>query len=169
MKVGKTRFDQIVTTAASAFEGDAQSILAVDSAQAGNAPWNWNSAPAATRCGECVNVCPVKAIKVDHSAGEGSGYPFIDPDTPALHALPPGQPCMPACTAGALQIVPLNKIDIGIANYFDQTLSAIQRPEECTMCVDHVPRQAPVPLSISKTWLGQSPRRSLHRLWRLPE
>ena len=103
-----------------------------------------------TRCGDCVTACPVKAIKVDHAAEEGAGYPFIDPDTNPC-VLCSGQPCMPACPAGALQIVPLEQIDIGKANYFDQTCLRFNG-EECTMCVDHCP-VGPSALDIQNGWV----------------
>jgi MauM/NapG family ferredoxin protein len=90
-----------------------------------------------TKCGDCVNACPVHAIQVDHAGVEGSGYPYIDVNTQPC-TLCDGQPCMPACPTGALQIVPLEMIDMGTANYFDQTCLRFNG-EDCTACVDHCP------------------------------
>lgn len=90
-----------------------------------------------TRCGDCVNACPVSAIRIDHSGDEGAGYPYIDLEHQAC-VLCDGQPCMPACPTGALQITPLSQIDMGTANWFDQTCRRTQG-EDCTICVDDCP------------------------------
>jgi len=90
-----------------------------------------------TKCGDCVAACPVSAIKVDHSGNDGGGFPFIDVDTQPC-TMCEGKPCMPACPTGALQITNSDLIDMGTANYFDQTCLRFNG-EDCTMCVDHCP------------------------------
>ncbi|HSU69144.1 MAG TPA: 4Fe-4S dicluster domain-containing protein [Tepidisphaeraceae bacterium] len=103
-----------------------------------------------TKCGDCVSACPVSAIRIDHSGDEGGGFPFIDP---SIHpcTLCDGQPCMPACPSGALQVVPLDMIDMGTAHYFDQTCLRFNG-EECSMCVDHCP-VGPKALDIEDGWI----------------
>lgn len=90
-----------------------------------------------TQCDDCVRACPVSAIKIDHSGDEGGGFPYIDANVQPC-TLCDGQPCMPACPSGALQWTPLAQIDMGTANYFDQTCLRFHG-EQCTMCVDHCP------------------------------
>ena len=103
-----------------------------------------------TKCGDCVNACPVHAIRVDHSGLDGSGYPYIEVDTQPC-TLCAGQPCMPACPTGALQIVPLDMIDMGTAHYFDQTCLRFNG-QECTACVDHCP-VGTAALEIKEGWV----------------
>jgi ferredoxin-type protein NapG len=90
-----------------------------------------------TKCGDCVAVCPVHAIRVDATEHEGGGFPYIDANISAC-TMCDGQPCMPACIPGALMVTSPDLIDMGLANYFDQTCLRING-EECTLCVDHCP------------------------------
>jgi ferredoxin-type protein NapG len=103
-----------------------------------------------TNCGDCVTACPVHAIKLDHSGDEGGGYPYIDANSQAC-TMCDGQPCMPACPSGALQITMPDLIDMGTANYFDQTCLRFNG-EECTMCVDHCP-VGPRALEVIDGWI----------------
>lgn len=103
-----------------------------------------------TKCGDCVAACPVQAIKVDHSGDEGGGYPYIDVNAQSC-TLCDGQPCMPACPSGALQVTALDLIDMGTANYFDQTCLRFNG-EDCSMCVDHCP-VGPKALDIRDGWV----------------
>ena len=90
-----------------------------------------------TRCGDCVSVCPVGAIRIDHGGGEGGGFPYIEiNDQPCV--LCDGQPCMPICPSGALQTTPLSYIDMGTAHWFDQTCRRTGG-EDCTICLDDCP------------------------------
>ena len=103
-----------------------------------------------TKCGDCVTACPVHAIKVDPTEDEGGGFPFIDASIQAC-TMCDGQPCMPACPSGALQITMPDLIDMGTANYFDQTCLRFNG-EECTMCVDHCP-VGPKALEVKDGWI----------------
>jgi len=90
-----------------------------------------------TKCGDCVNACPVTAIRIDTLGEEGGGFPYIDSNEQPC-VLCDGQPCMPACPSGALQIVPHDRIDMGTANWFDQTCRRTHG-ETCTICLDDCP------------------------------
>jgi ferredoxin-type protein NapG len=92
-------------------------------------------------CAACVRVCPVQCIKIDTSGNmggnKGDGAPFIDPDSTAC-AVCDGLYCMPACPSGALQITPLNQIDMGTAVWHSESCVR-SRGEDCTICIDHCP------------------------------
>jgi MauM/NapG family ferredoxin protein len=90
-----------------------------------------------SQCGQCVSACPVYAIRIDHSGDEGAGYPYIDAEYQPC-VLCDGQPCMPACPTGALQIVGREQIRMGLANWFEQTCR-LATGEDCTICVDDCP------------------------------
>jgi ferredoxin-type protein NapG len=90
-----------------------------------------------SKCGQCVTACPVYAIRIDYSEDEGAGFPYIDVDYQAC-TLCDGQPCMPACPTGALEIVERDEIDMGTANWFEQTCR-LASGEDCTICIDDCP------------------------------
>ena len=57
---------------------------------------------ACTRCGDCIDVCPVHAIvKAPADAGLGAGAPMIDPAIQAC-VVCEEMPCAKACETGAL-------------------------------------------------------------------
>jgi ferredoxin-type protein NapG len=61
---------------------------------------------ACTRCGDCIDVCPVHAIiKAPAGAGLAAGTPHIDPVMQACVACP-DMPCAAACETGALVVPP---------------------------------------------------------------
>ena len=90
-----------------------------------------------SKCNQCVSACPVYAIRIDYSGEEGAGFPYIDADMQAC-TLCDGQPCMPACPTGALAIVERDDIDMGTANWFEQTCR-LSQGEDCTICLDDCP------------------------------
>jgi len=90
-----------------------------------------------SKCNQCVAACPVYAIRIDHSGQEGAGFPYIDVDYQPC-VLCDGQPCMPACPTGALQIIEREKIDMGTANWFAPTCR-LTSGEDCTICTDDCP------------------------------
>jgi ferredoxin-type protein NapG len=58
---------------------------------------------ACIKCGQCVQVCPVEAIKLaDLSDGVGVGVPFIDARAQACDFSCDGLQCVLACPTGAL-------------------------------------------------------------------
>jgi ferredoxin-type protein NapG len=57
---------------------------------------------ACTRCGDCIDVCPVHAIvKAPANAGLAAGTPYIDPSLKAC-VVCTDMPCAAACETGAL-------------------------------------------------------------------
>ena len=58
---------------------------------------------ACIKCGQCVQVCPVEAIKLaDLLDGAGNGVPFIEPREQACDFSCDGLQCVLACPTGAL-------------------------------------------------------------------
>jgi len=58
---------------------------------------------ACIKCGQCVQVCPVEAIKLaDLDEGFGIGVPYIDPRKQACDFSCDGLQCVLACPTGAL-------------------------------------------------------------------
>jgi MauM/NapG family ferredoxin protein len=90
-----------------------------------------------SRCGECVKVCPVQAIKIDPTGLKGAGAPFIDIDSAAC-VLCDGLLCMNTCPSGALVPTPIGDIDMGTAVWHEQTCLRTHG-EGCTICVDQCP------------------------------
>lgn len=73
---------------------------------------------ACIKCGQCVQVCPVKAIKLaDIMDGNGIGAPYIDSRAQACDFSCDGLQCVLACPTGALthDINYSHQVDIGIA------------------------------------------------------
>jgi ferredoxin-type protein NapG len=85
--------------------------------------------------GDCVNVCPVKAIKLDRRVA--GGVPHIDADTVAC-AVCSGLKCMSVCPSGAIVATSLTEIDMGTA-VWNRTICLRSKGEECTICVDKCP------------------------------
>ncbi|MBD04669.1 MAG: ferredoxin [Gemmatimonadetes bacterium] len=90
------------------------------------------------RCGNCVGICPARAIQ--HIKGESEeldGTPAIFADhQPCLVC--DGLQCMPACPSGALKITPREQIAMGLAR-FDPEPCLRTGGEACTECVDTCP------------------------------
>jgi MauM/NapG family ferredoxin protein len=61
---------------------------------------------ACTRCGDCIDVCPVHAIvKAPANAGLAAGTPYIDPAMQACIVCA-DMPCAAVCETGALVVPP---------------------------------------------------------------
>lgn len=90
-----------------------------------------------SRCGNCVNVCPVQAIRIDHSSHRAGGAPFIDPGVAAC-TMCDELACMTQCPSSALMLVPREEIDLGTAAW-NESLCLRHAGDPCTMCVDHCP------------------------------
>jgi len=81
---------------------------------------------ACIKCGQCVQVCPVEAIKLaDLGDGIGVGVPFIDSRDQACDFSCDGLQCVLACPTGALthEINFSHQVDIGVAKLI--------RPKSC--------------------------------------
>ena len=73
---------------------------------------------ACIKCGQCVQVCPVEAIKLaDLTDGLGVGVPHIDPREQACDFSCDGLQCVLACPTGALihEISFESEVDMGVA------------------------------------------------------
>lgn len=89
-----------------------------------------------SQCGECVQVCPARCIKIE-PGGRGDGLPFIDAsEMPCV--LCDGLLCMPKCPTGALVPTLLADIDMGTAEWH-AARCVRTRGEECTTCIDQCP------------------------------
>ena len=91
------------------------------------------------RCGNCVDVCPAKAIQATPPGDvERVGTPFIDPNTAAC-VVCDDLSCMRSCPSGALQLVESPRhIRMGIARV-NHSLCVRSRGENCTLCIDRCP------------------------------
>lgn len=78
------------------------------------------------KCGQCVQVCPVEAIKLaDIGDGFGIGAPYIDSRAQACDFSCDGLQCVLACPTGSLihEISYSHQVDIGVAR--------VVRPDSC--------------------------------------
>jgi len=78
---------------------------------------------ACIKCGQCVQVCPVNAIKLaDMSDGNGMGAPYIDARKQACDFSCDGLQCVLACPTGALthEVNYSHQVDIGIARIVNE-------------------------------------------------
>jgi len=90
-----------------------------------------------SRCRKCIEVCPAQCIRIDPSGARGEGAPFIDADMMPC-VLCDSLACMNHCPSGALQLVPLEQIDMGTAIWNEHTCLR-SHGEECTICIDKCP------------------------------
>jgi ferredoxin-type protein NapG len=103
---------------------------------------------ACSKCGLCVQACPVKCIVIDAEARIGDGFPYI------LPALAPcvvcdELACMKACPTGALKLVEKAKIRMGLA-VVDAGTCLRSHGEDCRLCVEACPI-GDTAISISQT------------------
>ncbi len=90
-----------------------------------------------TRHGDCVQACPVQAIKIDPAGRKGFGLPYIVADSAAC-AVCTGLKCMQVCPSGALKPTSINDIDMGTAVWWEETCLR-STGDSCRICVDHCP------------------------------
>ncbi|HUU85126.1 MAG TPA: 4Fe-4S dicluster domain-containing protein [Phycisphaerae bacterium] len=92
-----------------------------------------------TRCGVCVEVCPVHAIRPQPTGDHpSSGTPWINPNAAAC-VLCEGLVCTHECPSGAL--LPLDKpqdVAMGLARVHPALCVRLDG-EDCTICVDKCP------------------------------
>jgi ferredoxin-type protein NapG len=91
------------------------------------------------RCGNCVEVCPAKAIHPMNRADvEKAGTPYIDPDLAAC-VLCDQLACTKTCPSGALQVVAdRRRVKMGIA-CIDRYACLRRSSDLCTICLDTCP------------------------------
>jgi ferredoxin-type protein NapG len=81
---------------------------------------------ACIKCGQCVQVCPVQAIKLgDGDEGYGLGVPYIDARKQACDFSCDAVQCVLACPTGALshEIATKEEVTMGVAR--------LARPDAC--------------------------------------
>lgn len=88
-----------------------------------------------SRSGDCVRVCPAKAIRLE--PGKAGRVPYIDADAAAC-VVCTGLQCMSACPSGALKPTSINDIDMGTAVWHSASCLRTNG-QECTICVDKCP------------------------------
>jgi len=91
------------------------------------------------RCGNCVDVCPAKAIRPMSTENvTQTGTPYIDPDLSAC-VVCDELACMKACPSGALQLVSdPRRIRMGLAAV-DNAVCVRSKGGNCTLCIDKCP------------------------------
>ncbi|MHC4910070.1 MAG: 4Fe-4S dicluster domain-containing protein [Planctomycetota bacterium] len=89
-----------------------------------------------TRCGDCVDVCPVKAIVPAPAAyGAAAGTPMIDPHSAAC-VMCEDMPCIAACEPGVL--LPDVPVRMGTAE-IRAVYCIAHQGTTCTLCVEQCP------------------------------
>ena len=97
---------------------------------------------ACTRCGDCVKACPAHAIlQLDDRAGVAAGTPFLDVNSHRPCVSCKDAPCMPACPAGALQVVPIAEAVLGTAIVDRELCTSWNGEGRCRSCFDACPFQ----------------------------
>ncbi len=91
------------------------------------------------RCGNCVEVCPAKAIHpMNRQDVEKAGTPYIDPDMAAC-TLCEQLACMKTCPSGALQVVgDKRQIRMGTARV-DRDACLRRSSDLCSICLEVCP------------------------------
>lgn len=93
---------------------------------------------ACARSGDCAAACPVQAIRVlKHGEPRGRGTPVI---VAGLQACVVCQDlsCMKACPSGALRVLPVDEIRMGLALLRDEQCLR-SRGDDCRLCVEKCP------------------------------
>lgn len=81
---------------------------------------------ACIKCGQCVQVCPVQAIRLgDGEEGYGLGVPYIDAREQACDFSCDAVQCVLACPTGALSHLTDTKEEVSIG------VARLARPEAC--------------------------------------
>ena len=94
---------------------------------------------ACTRCGDCIDVCPVHAIlkMPAKDGGLATGTPYIDPATRAC-VVCTDMPCAAACETGALTKVPWASVHMGVLELDPQRCITFQGVT-CGVCARACP------------------------------
>ena len=84
---------------------------------------------ACIKCGQCVQVCPVEAIKLaDLDEGFGVGVPYIDARAQACDFSCDGLQCVLACPTGALTH------ELNYSHETDMGIAKVVSPARCGFC-----------------------------------
>ena len=99
---------------------------------------------ACTRCGDCIDVCPVHAIIKMPANGAGgggvglaAGTPYIDPAARACIVCE-DMPCAAACETGALVPTPWSSVHMGVLELDPERCITFQGAE-CGVCARACP------------------------------
>lgn len=90
-----------------------------------------------SRCGKCVEACPVDAIQLDPNGLTADGFPYIVADRQPC-VVCNDLACMKSCPTGALRIVDRLAIRMGTATV-DHQLCLRDHGENCTLCLEVCP------------------------------
>ncbi len=90
------------------------------------------------RCGNCISVCPAKAIRpLPEDQTDQAGTPYIDPDLAAC-VVCEELACMKACPSTALRLVDPAQISMGLAQV-NPANCLRTKGTACTLCIDKCP------------------------------
>lgn len=92
------------------------------------------------RCGSCSDVCPVNAIvplTLEEGGTPAAGTPAVIPGRQAC-VVCEELACMHACPSGALRLVELAEIRMGLAQLYE-TRCLRSNGEDCRICVEKCP------------------------------
>jgi ferredoxin-type protein NapG len=90
-----------------------------------------------TRCGHSVSVCPASAIRIDETAYNGNGAPYVDAEIQPC-VVCDGLFCMKECPSEALGYLPRWLIDMGTAEWKPDSCLR-NHGDTCTACIDQCP------------------------------
>ncbi len=88
------------------------------------------------RCGQCIEVCPEKALMaggIEHGLSLGTPY-FIPKDAPCTLCMD----CPEVCPTGALKPLPMEEVRIGVA-VIDEELCYAYHGDACRSCWNNCP------------------------------
>ena len=93
---------------------------------------------ACTRCGDCVQACPVWAIRSADPEEAQPGYPLLEPNLTACSLCEDPLPCISSCQEGALIATPRESVRLGLA-LVDAERCMVPHGQSCDFCVQYCP------------------------------
>lgn len=91
-----------------------------------------------TRCGDCLEACPVWAIRNEDDQEAHPGYPVVEPNMTACTLCEDPLPCIVACETGALLPTARTAVRLGLA-VVDISTCVVSHGELCDFCVLYCP------------------------------